>query len=183
MKMVREHLVPLSTPAAAIVRRRLRSTNVDVVFPGMKFGGALAQNTMIFACYRMGYRSRRTVHRFRGLASTWANDAECYKSDWIELALRLNRQSIPVELQLSDRLLRAPLIAVRAARGSTQKRPLELSQGIGLGDSGDDTALGADRGSVGCCCKGAGKKGHHRADFIRLDEATDQGKRPHLFEE
>lgn len=87
MKMEREHLVPLSAQVAAIVRRRLRSTNGDLVFPGTKFGEALSQNTMIFACYRMGYRSRQTVHGFRGLASTWANEAECYKSDWIEMAL------------------------------------------------------------------------------------------------
>jgi len=87
MKMEREHLVPLSIQAAAIVRRRLRSTNGDLLFPGTKFGEALSQNTMIFACYRMGYRSRQTVHGFRGLASTWANEAECYKSDWIEMAL------------------------------------------------------------------------------------------------
>jgi integrase len=87
MKMEREHLVPLSAQAAAIVRRRLRSTNGDLLFPGTKFGEALSQNTMIFACYRMGYRSRQTVHGFRGLASTWANEAECYKSDWIEMAL------------------------------------------------------------------------------------------------
>lgn len=87
MKMEREHLVPLSAQAAAIVRRRLRSTNGDLVFPGTKFGEALSQNTMIYACYRMGYRSRQTVHGFRGLASTWANESECYKSDWIEMAL------------------------------------------------------------------------------------------------
>ena len=42
---------------------------------------------MIYACYRMGYRGRQTVHGFRGLASTWANEAECYRPDWIELAL------------------------------------------------------------------------------------------------
>lgn len=30
---------------------------------------------------------RQTVHGFRGLTSTWANEAECYKSDWIEVAL------------------------------------------------------------------------------------------------
>ena len=28
-----------------------------------------------------------TGHGFRGLASTWANEAECYRSDWIETAL------------------------------------------------------------------------------------------------
>ena len=42
---------------------------------------------MIYACYRMGYRGRQTVHGFRGLASTRANEAEHYRSDWIEMAL------------------------------------------------------------------------------------------------
>jgi len=87
MKMEREHLVPLPTQAAAIVRRRLRSSYGDLIFPGAKFGEPISQNTMIYACYRMGYRSRQTVHGFRGLASTWANEAECFKSDWIEMAL------------------------------------------------------------------------------------------------
>lgn len=45
------------------------------------------RDTMIFANYRMGYLGRQTVHGFRGLASTWANEAECYKPDWIEMAL------------------------------------------------------------------------------------------------
>ena len=35
----------------------------------------------------MGYRGRQTVHGFRGIASTWANEAECYRPDWIEMAL------------------------------------------------------------------------------------------------
>lgn len=87
MKMEREHVVPLSAQAAEIVRRRLRATNGDLVFPGEKLGTPISQNTMIFACYRMGYRGRQTVHGFRGLASTWANEAERYKADWIEMAL------------------------------------------------------------------------------------------------
>lgn len=87
MKMAREHLVPLSAQAAAIVRRRLRETNGDWLFPGEKPGRPISQNTMIFACYRMGYRGRQTVHGLRGLASTWANEAERYSSDWIEMAL------------------------------------------------------------------------------------------------
>nr|WP_294817247.1 integrase arm-type DNA-binding domain-containing protein [uncultured Sphingomonas sp.] len=87
MKMEREHLVPLSAHAAELVRRRLRATNGDLLFPGEKPGKPISQNTMIFACYRMGYRGRQTVHGFRGLASTWANEAERYKADWIEMAL------------------------------------------------------------------------------------------------
>lgn len=42
---------------------------------------------MIYASYRTGFRGRQTVHGFRGLASNWANEAECCKSDWIEMAL------------------------------------------------------------------------------------------------
>ncbi|WP_077145604.1 integrase arm-type DNA-binding domain-containing protein [Sphingopyxis sp. KK2] len=87
MKMEREHLVPLSCQAVELLRRRRRETNSDFVFPGAKQEKPISENTMIYACYRMGYRRRQTVHGFRGLASTWANEAECYKPDWIEMAL------------------------------------------------------------------------------------------------
>lgn len=87
MKMEREHLVPLSSQAAAIVLRRLKATNSEFLFPGAKPRKPISENTMIYACYRMGYLGRQTVHGFRGLASTWANETECYKPDWIEMAL------------------------------------------------------------------------------------------------
>lgn len=87
MKMDREHLIPLSRQAAQIVQRRLQATNDALLFPGAKHGKPISENTMIYACYRMGYLGRQTVHGFRGLASTWANEAECYKPDWIEMAL------------------------------------------------------------------------------------------------
>jgi integrase len=86
MKMHREHLVPLSAQAAALLLP-LRALGTAHVFPGDKPGQPISQNTMIYACYRMGYRGRQTVHGFRGLASTWANEAECYRPDWIEMAL------------------------------------------------------------------------------------------------
>ncbi len=87
MKMEREHLVPLSEDVIEILRRRRCATKGDFVFPGDKAGKPISSNTMIYACYRMGYRGRQTVHGFRGLGSTWANEAECYKADWIEMAL------------------------------------------------------------------------------------------------
>lgn len=87
MKMEREHLVPLPRQAVELLRRRRRETNGDHVFPGLKPGKPISENTMIYACYRMGYLGRQTVHGFRGLASTWANEAERYKPDWIEMAL------------------------------------------------------------------------------------------------
>src|SRR3546814_16551336 len=76
MKMAREHLVPLSRQVVELLRRRRRETNGDYVFPGAKHGKPISENTMIYACYRMGYLGRQTVHGFRGLGSTWANEAE-----------------------------------------------------------------------------------------------------------
>lgn len=55
--------------------------------PPLGPGKPLSQNTMIYGCYRMGYRGKQTVHGFRGIASTWANEAEIYRPDWIEMAL------------------------------------------------------------------------------------------------
>jgi integrase len=87
MKMEREHLVPLSQELVELIWRRRRETNGEFLFPGDKIGKPISENTMIYALYRLGYRSRQTVHGFRGLASTWANEAERYKADWIEMAL------------------------------------------------------------------------------------------------
>jgi integrase len=87
MKMEREHLVPLPAQAAAMLFALREHSGSSFVFPGDKIGQPISQNTMIYGCYRMGYRGRQTVHGFRGLASTWANEAEHYRSDWIELAL------------------------------------------------------------------------------------------------
>ncbi|MFT3965139.1 MAG: site-specific integrase [Sphingobium sp.] len=87
MKMEREHLVPLSPQVVALLKAvRVYSKSVHV-FPGDKVEQPISQNTMIYGCYRMGYRGRQTVHGFRGIASTWANEAECYRPDWIEMAL------------------------------------------------------------------------------------------------
>ncbi|WP_019831074.1 tyrosine-type recombinase/integrase [Sphingomonas sp. PR090111-T3T-6A] len=87
MKMEREHLVPLSTQAAALLVSLREISKTGFVFPGDKPNQPISQNTMIYGCYRMGYRGRQTVHGFRGLASTWANEAESYRPDWIEMAL------------------------------------------------------------------------------------------------
>lgn len=90
MKKKREHLVPLSSQAVAILRRRRGMTKVTprgFIFPGDRQGAQMSENTMLYGCYRMGYRSRQTIHGFRALASTWANESQNYRTDWIELAL------------------------------------------------------------------------------------------------
>lgn len=87
MKMDREHLVPLPRQAVALIAGLRQYRISDFVFPGEKSNKPLSQNTMIYGCYRMGYRGKQTVHGFRGIASTWANEAEIYRPDWIEMAL------------------------------------------------------------------------------------------------
>ncbi|WP_260928970.1 tyrosine-type recombinase/integrase [Novosphingobium sp. 9] len=87
MKMARDHLVPLSVPVVALLKEVRQFSSSRFVFAGDKPQQPLSQNTMIYACYRMGYRGRQTVHGFRSLASTWANEAEHYRFDWIEMAL------------------------------------------------------------------------------------------------
>lgn len=87
MKMEREHIVPLAPQVVTLLSDLQQYGRGRFVFSGEKPDKSISQNTMIYGCYRMGYRSRQTVHGFRGLASTWANEAECYRPDWIEMAL------------------------------------------------------------------------------------------------
>ncbi len=98
MKMGREHLVPLSRQAAKITSELIALTESEFVFPGTKPNQPLSENTMIYALYRLGFHSRQTVHGFRGLASTWANEQMVqsgkpavwmrrYHADWVELQL------------------------------------------------------------------------------------------------
>ena len=98
MKMGREHLVPLSAQAALIARKMVSAATGDYLFPGTHPDKPLSENTMIYALYRLGYHSRQTVHGFRGLASTWANEQlvefgkpamwiRKYHEDWVEMQL------------------------------------------------------------------------------------------------
>lgn len=98
MKMGREHLVPLAKQAAEVARRLVIKSGSDFLFPGAKPNLPISENTMIYALYRMGYLGRQTVHGFRGIASTWANEqlieireAEIwirkYHEDWVEMQL------------------------------------------------------------------------------------------------
>lgn len=88
MKMDREHLVPLSPQAVAVIRQLAALPRREWVFPQTRKPMLpLSSGGMISACYRLGYRGRQTVHGLRGMASTWANEADIYKPDWIEVQL------------------------------------------------------------------------------------------------
>lgn len=73
MKMRDPHIVPLSRQALEVLKE-LRGLNGGerYVFYSVQGRGRrpISNNTMLFALYRMGYKSRMTGHGFRGLAAT-----------------------------------------------------------------------------------------------------------------
>lgn len=99
MKQSREHLVPLSRQADELVRRRidaLKSWQNGLLFGRRTRSGVVSENTALYCLYRLGYRSRATVHGFRTTFSTAANAAKWdvggrmvprFKEEWIEWAL------------------------------------------------------------------------------------------------
>lgn len=88
MKMREPHIVPLS-PQAIEILRQLEKLNSQwkFVFPNLhKPSGCMSENTMLFALYRMGYRSMATCHGFRSTASTILNE-HGFRPDVIERQL------------------------------------------------------------------------------------------------
>ena len=94
MKGKREHVVPLSRQAIAVIDQlRSLSGSYRYVFAGRNPRQSMSNNTLLFALYRLGYRSRMTGHGFRSLASTILNEARrltgerLFHEDWIERQL------------------------------------------------------------------------------------------------
>lgn len=76
MKMREPHIVPLSKQALAVLKQLKELTgDGDLVFPqARKPEQPMSENTILYALYRMGYRSRATGHGFRSTASTILNE-------------------------------------------------------------------------------------------------------------
>lgn len=76
MKMKDPHIVPLSKQAIAILRELQTHFGFNkFVFPQTyKPSKIMSENAMLYALYRMGYRSRTTGHGFRATASTVLNE-------------------------------------------------------------------------------------------------------------
>lgn len=88
MKKSREHLVPLPTQAVAIIKKmRKKFPDSPYLFPANSKSGAMSENTMLYALYRMGYHNRQTTHGLRTCASTILNETGRFQSDWIETQL------------------------------------------------------------------------------------------------
>lgn len=90
MKMAREHVVPLSTQAVAILREASALTaGGRFVFPSVRTPlRPMSENTLNAALRRMGYgQDEMTSHGFRSTASTLLNESGKWSPDAIERAL------------------------------------------------------------------------------------------------
>jgi integrase len=87
MKMRTEHLVPLSRQALEILAslKPLAGASRYLV-PGRNQNKTISNNTLLFALYRLGYKSRMTGHGFRAVASTILNE-KGFRADVIERQL------------------------------------------------------------------------------------------------
>jgi integrase len=90
MKMRREHAVPLSSQAVAILQEARRLTGSGrFVFPGVRTADRpISDNTLNAALRRLGYSAEEmTTHGFRSTASTLLNESGKWSADAIERAL------------------------------------------------------------------------------------------------
>jgi integrase len=84
MKSHREHRVPLSAPAVAVVREALKA-GCDYVFPGRDKAEPLSNMAMLELMRRM--RDGLTVHGFRSTFRDWAAETTAHPRDVCEAAL------------------------------------------------------------------------------------------------
>lgn len=83
MKAKIEHTVPLSRPALALARPRMKR---DLLFPNDLSNEPLSENAMLALLKRMGY-DHVTVHGFRSTFKDWSAEATDFPDDLSEAAL------------------------------------------------------------------------------------------------
>ena len=90
MKADKEHRVPLSEPAMAILqdmaKLRVHPDPDTYVFPGAEPGRRLSDMALLMVLRRMG-RDALTVHGFRSTFKDWASEATDYRTELSEMAL------------------------------------------------------------------------------------------------
>jgi len=84
MKAGKEHRVPLSKPALALLKKM--AADSVFVFPGGKIGKPLSNMAMLKLLERMGY-PELTAHGFRSTFRDWAAECTTYPSEVAEIAL------------------------------------------------------------------------------------------------
>ncbi|MEI7610279.1 MAG: integrase arm-type DNA-binding domain-containing protein [Rhodospirillaceae bacterium] len=85
MKAGKEHRVPLSEPALAILRTMSEHRLSDFVFPSER-GTAMSNMSMLMLLRRMK-RKDLTAHGFRSSFRDWAAERTAYPSEVVEMAL------------------------------------------------------------------------------------------------
>lgn len=90
MKAHREHRVPLSSPALAVLQvmqaaRQTENSNA-YVFPGPRAGNPLSNMAFLMLLRRMGLGDL-TVHGFRATFKTWASERTSFQNEIVEAAL------------------------------------------------------------------------------------------------
>lgn len=86
MKARREHKVPLSDAAVAVLERLARVQDNPFVFPGMKEGRPLSNLAMLMLLRRMDL-GHLTVHGFRSSFRDWAAEETAFPNMVAEMAL------------------------------------------------------------------------------------------------
>ena len=86
MKAGREHRVPLSGAALAILKQMNDIRESDFVFPGGKKGKPLSNMAMLAVLKRMG-RNDLTAHGFRSTFRDWAAERTNFPREVVEMAL------------------------------------------------------------------------------------------------
>jgi integrase len=86
IKAGKEHRVPLSTSALAILKQQAKNRESEFVFPGGKRGKALSTNALLALLKRME-RDGLTAHGFRSTFRDWAAEQTNYARDVAEMAL------------------------------------------------------------------------------------------------
>ena len=86
MKAGREHRVPLSGPALAILEQSRQMRESEFVFPGSKREGPLSDMSMLAMLKRMG-RDDLTAHGFRSTFRDWAAECTNFPREVVEMAL------------------------------------------------------------------------------------------------
>jgi integrase len=85
MKGGREHRVPL-TRAAMAVLKRMEDQDKEFLFPGIKAGQGLSNMALLKMLERMG-RGDLTAHGFRATFKTWATERTNFPRELVEAAL------------------------------------------------------------------------------------------------
>ena len=86
MKSDREHRVPLSEAALAILAQMRVIRSSEFVFPGLRAGKPLSDMSLLMLLRRMG-RGDLTVHGFRSTFRTWAAEQTNFAREIAEMAL------------------------------------------------------------------------------------------------